>query len=230
MELTPNNKDCKILSDSTSLHTLILACSFIIILSTIPCFVFIKNNSFPNFLFYFKSYNFIVIFALFFYLLLTPLHENGHYCIAKYYVKKHNLRTKIYILRSKTVSADWELFSKNEVIHILKAGVHFKFTYCIVMSIFSILLKDYYYLLIFILVIFFEYTFNCTPIPNSDYKSIKNLNLFYDDKYYVFKHQKSLYLFYYPRTILWSIIYPLFLILFSILFFKYDIISFILKI
>lgn len=119
--------------------------------------------------------DFIVIFLLgvLFYFILEPLHELGHYCIAKYYVKKKNANVQLCLSRNKTNCSNWNVFSIKEYIIILLFGSIFKIIFCTIGILSFWICKNYLLMNALLFTIFIEVIGNYQPsLLKCDMKSI----------------------------------------------------------
>ena len=75
---------------------------------------------------------FYCLLGILFYVIVMSLHELGHYCVAKYFVKKKNTNVQLCLSVNKTNCSDWSIFSIKEYIIILLFGSVFKIIFCII--------------------------------------------------------------------------------------------------
>lgn len=195
---------------------------------SVACIVYSSLTDNPSLLIE-SLYNFIVICAsLAFYLLLSPLHEYGHYYTAKYLYRikktdenKHNkpdeylpkneeTEITLWIGFSNTSCSCWKkAFTPSECILILISGSMTKIVYITILFAITLITKNYDMSLILGYALILEYISNCTSLtPSSDYCKIINLDKFYNEKIII--HSKII-------EFLIKYIYFLILIIFSVI-------------
>lgn len=207
-----------------SSHSFILALSVASILLILFCFFCISFGFLSCVVAVLLPYAISATFGLILYLFLAPLHEAGHFYTSLYYIKKYNIPAKVYIKHSQTISSDWETFGDNKAVIILKNGSRTKIGYCIIMFLMMLPTGHIKSCMIFLFVVIFEYSLNCTPIKyGNDNYLIQNIEMFYREKDYVDKHKTSLDRHNKIRIIVWGIWWQIIIVILSvvILFFSY---------
>lgn len=150
----------------------------------------------------------VLLFVGFFYLLLEPLHELGHYSIAKYFTKKHNLSVEFTLRRNETLCSDWKAFTPKTCKIILLSGSLFKIGYCFILITIFLIKTNLNSIIIFLNVILWEIISNSLPIiKSSDGYKIFHLEDFYNE---LFSKEKD-------TTFFITKIYPILLIILSII-------------
>lgn len=116
---------------------------------------------------------FIMALGILFYVILMPLHELGHYSIAKYFVKKKNTNVQLCLSINKTNCSDWSIFSIKEYVLILLLGTIFKILFCTIGILLSCIFEIYLVVKAFLFTILIEVIGNYQPFfKTSDMKSV----------------------------------------------------------
>lgn len=137
-----------------------------------------------NFIPPFFSFCLSIILAYLMYTVLMPLHELGHYYIAKLYKKD----VSFYLYWSHTYCSNWDVFVEEQAIFILAGGVIFKGIYCLISAILCFILKQNILLFTFINTFFFELIFNMSSLPNI-FKINKKDKI--ENDFYQMQHRES---------------------------------------
>lgn len=148
------------------LNFLALILTIFFVFTSISSIVHITKNSSNSELFI------IFVLNVLFYFILEPLHELGHYCVAKYFIKKKNANVQLCLSRNKTNCSNWNVFSIREYIIILLFGSTFKIIFCIIGILLFGLYKNYLFVKAFLFTIFMEVAANYQSIISSDMKSL----------------------------------------------------------
>lgn len=155
----------------------------------------------------FRKYLLYIIVALIiaslFYKLLIPWHEIGHYLLAVFLKKRHQLEISIWMDRSHTFCSNWKVYKSRDARIILCAGMLFKIIYCTIMIVIFWKMNIKFGIMIFSYVIWIEIVLNGIPIleESDGYKTI-HVDAFYNEESEKIKEGEDLF-------IKW--VYPLFL-------------------
>lgn len=198
-------------------HSSMLFLSDVSILVVLFCLVCIAFHLLPHVVCILLPYAICTVFGLILYLFLVPLHEAGHFYASLYYIKRYNIPAKVYIKRSKTVSAEWKNFGYDKCASILKNGSRIKIGYCIIMFFLILLTGHIKGGIVSLFTVAFEYSLNCTPIRNgNDYDLIQNIEKFYEEKDDVSRHWESLERFRTIRIVIWGVFWQIIIIALSV--------------
>lgn len=106
---------------------------------------------------------FYCIFSSFIlYYILQPLHELGHYYVARYYAKNKNCEINFCLNRNVTNCSNWGKFNFKEYILIILSGSISKIIFCILAGYTMYCLMQYLSVQICMFTIIFEIIANCT--------------------------------------------------------------------
>lgn len=198
-------------------HSFMLFLSVVSILVILFCLLCIAFHLLPRVTCAILPYAICAVYGLILYLFLVPLHEAGHFYTSLYYIKRYNIPAKVYIKRSKTVSAEWEKIGYDKCVSILKNGSRLKIGYCIIMFFLILLTGHIKSGIVLLFTVVFEYSLNCTPIRNgNDYDLIQNIEKFYEEKDDVSRHRESLEKFRKIRICVWGVLWQIIITALSI--------------
>lgn len=107
------------------------------------------------------------------YYILQPLHELGHYYVAKRFAKNKNYEINFCLSRNTTNCSNWKIFNIKEYILIILSGSILKITFCVLTAYTMYCLTEYLIVQICIFTIILEITANCTFFnEKSDFNKI----------------------------------------------------------
>ena len=160
-------------------HSFMLFLSVVSIVVILFCLICIAFHLLSRVTCAILPYAICAVYGLILYLFLVLLHEAGHFYTSLYYIKRCNIPAKVYVKRSKTVSAEWKNFGYDKCVFILKNGSRVKIGYCIIMFFLILLTGHIKSGIVLLFTVVFEYSLNCTPIRNgNDYDLIQNIESF----------------------------------------------------
>lgn len=198
-------------------HSLMLFLSVVSILVILFCLICIAFHLLPSVNCAILPYAICAVYGLILYLFLVPLHEAGRFYTSLYYIKRYNIPAKVYIKRSKTVSAEWKNFGYDKCVFILRNGSRVKIGYCIIMFFLILLTEHIKSSIVLLFTVAFEHSLNCIPIRNgNDYDLIQNIEKFYGEKDNVNKCRETLEKFRRIRICIWGVSWQIIIIVLSI--------------
>lgn len=107
------------------------------------------------------------------YYILQPLHESGHYHVAKCFAKNRNYEITFCLSRNTTNCSNWKIFDIKEYILIMLSGSISKISFCILTGCIMYCFAGYLPVQICIFTITFEFIANCTSFNGkSDFNKI----------------------------------------------------------
>lgn len=198
-------------------HSLMLFLSVVSILVILFCLICIAFHLLPSVNCAILPYAICAVYGLILYLFLVPLHEAGRFYTSLYYIKRYNIPAKVYIKRSKTVSAEWKNFGYDKCVFILRNGSRVKIGYCIIMFFLILLTEHIKSSIVLLFTVAFEHSLNCIPIRNgNDYDLIQNIEKFYGEKDNVNKCRETLEKFRRIRICIWGVLWQIIIIVLSV--------------